>query len=76
MSSILLILIDVTLNDQETVRCIQSCYLYALYIQMLTTRTQSQAKTIFRNLLHVSIDSSSWQKISSSIDFRLFTFIK
>ncbi len=45
--------LDESFNDQETVRNIQCCYLYALYIQMLTTRTQSQAKTIFRNLLQV-----------------------
>ncbi|UJR36452.1 hypothetical protein I4U23_029175 [Adineta vaga] len=44
---------DETLQDQDTIRCIQCCYLYALYIQMLTTRTQSQAKTVFRNLLQI-----------------------
>jgi hypothetical protein len=44
---------DETLHDQEVVRSIQCCYLYALYIQMLTTRTQSQAKSIFRGLLHI-----------------------
>ena len=46
--------LDGTLHDQEMVRCIQCCYLYALYIQMLTTRTQTQAKALFRNLLQVN----------------------
>lgn len=73
---IFLIPTDVILNDQETVRCIQSCYLYALYIQMLTTRTQSQAKTIFRSLLQVRMNSSFFEITSSRIDFRLFTFIE
>jgi len=44
---------DETLSDPETIRNIQYCYLYALYIQMLTTRAQIQAKTVFRNLLQV-----------------------
>jgi hypothetical protein len=44
---------DETLNNQETVRHIQYCYLYALYTQMLITRTQLEAKTVFRNLLQV-----------------------
>ncbi|CAF1526938.1 unnamed protein product [Rotaria sp. Silwood1] len=44
---------DKTLNDQETVHHIQCCYLYALYTQMLATRTQIEAKTIFRNLLQI-----------------------
>ena len=44
---------DETLNNQERVRHIQYCYLYALYTQMLTTRTQLEAKTVFRNLLQV-----------------------
>ncbi|CAF4254440.1 unnamed protein product, partial [Rotaria magnacalcarata] len=42
---------DKNLNDQETVHHIQCCYLYSLYTQMLTTRTQLEAKTVFRNLL-------------------------
>jgi hypothetical protein len=45
--------LDITLHDHDTVRCIQCCYLYALYIQMLTTRTQTQSKALFRNLLQV-----------------------
>lgn len=52
-NSIFHINLDETLQDQETVRNIQYGYLYALYIQMLTTRTQSQAKTIFRSLHQV-----------------------
>ncbi|CAF3395440.1 unnamed protein product [Rotaria sp. Silwood1] len=44
---------DETLHDQETVRNIQCFYLYALYIQMLTTRTQPEAKLIFRSLLQI-----------------------
>ncbi|CAF1201426.1 unnamed protein product [Adineta steineri] len=44
---------DETLQDQETIRNIQYCYLYALYIQMLTTRTQSQSKAVFRSLLQI-----------------------
>ncbi|CAF3593609.1 unnamed protein product, partial [Rotaria sp. Silwood2] len=44
---------DKTINDQETVHHIQCCYLYALYTQMLATRTQLEAKTIFRNLLQI-----------------------
>jgi hypothetical protein len=50
------LILDETLHDQETVRNIQCCYLYALYIQMLTTRTQTQAKLVFRSLLQVRID--------------------
>ena len=45
--------LDGSLHDQETVRTIQYCYLYALYIQMLNTRTQAQAKELFLNLLQV-----------------------
>jgi hypothetical protein len=45
--------LDATLHDQETIRNIQYCYLYALYIQMLTTRTPRQAKAVFRSLLQV-----------------------
>lgn len=48
-------IVDVTLNDQETVRNIRDCYLYALYTQMLTTRTSSDAKIVFRSLLQVRI---------------------
>ena len=48
-------ILDGTLNDQETVHHIQYCYLYALYTQMLTTRTQIEARTVFRNLLQVGI---------------------
>ncbi|CAF1057702.1 unnamed protein product [Rotaria sordida] len=44
---------DTTLNDQETVHQIRCCYLYALYTQMLTTRTQFEAKTVFHNLLQI-----------------------
>ncbi|CAF2123009.1 unnamed protein product [Rotaria magnacalcarata] len=44
---------DKNLNDQETVHHIQCCYLYSLYTQMLTTRTQLEAKTVFRNLLQI-----------------------
>ncbi len=45
--------LDETLLNQEAVRSTQCCYLYALYIQMLTTRTQSQAKAVFRSFLQV-----------------------
>ncbi|CAF1161154.1 unnamed protein product [Adineta ricciae] len=44
---------DETLDDQEAVRHIQCCYLYALYTQMLTTRTQSEARAVFRSLLQL-----------------------
>ncbi|CAF1006532.1 unnamed protein product [Rotaria magnacalcarata] len=44
---------DDSLHNQEIVRSIQYFYLYALYIQMLTTRTQTQAKIIFRSLLQI-----------------------
>ncbi|CAF0780696.1 unnamed protein product [Adineta ricciae] len=44
---------DESLQDQETTRSIQYCYLYALYIQMLTTRTPTQAKALFQNLLQI-----------------------
>ena len=44
---------DETLRDQETIRTIQFCYLYALYNQMLMSRTQSRAKEIFLELLQI-----------------------
>lgn len=44
---------DMTLNDQEAVSNIRSCYLYALYAQLLTTRTQSEAETVLKSLLQI-----------------------
>ncbi|CAF1423746.1 unnamed protein product [Adineta steineri] len=44
---------DETLYDQETIRHILYCYLYTLYTQMLTTRSQSGARTVFRSLLQI-----------------------
>lgn len=67
---------DETLQDQETIRSIQYCYLYALYIQMLTTRAQSQAKAIFRSFLKVGASRcvSSFTRVNfSRADFRLST---
>ncbi|UJR09645.1 hypothetical protein I4U23_013879 [Adineta vaga] len=44
---------DDTLDDQEIVQRIQCCYLYSLYTQMLTTRSQNEARTVFRSLLQL-----------------------
>ena len=45
--------LDDTLVDHKTVRNIKYCYLYALYMQMLTRRTNAEARALFRNLLEV-----------------------
>ncbi|CAF0816116.1 unnamed protein product, partial [Didymodactylos carnosus] len=41
---------DETLEDQETIRSIRVCYLYALYTQMCTTRKKEDAEILFEQL--------------------------
>ena len=50
---IILCLPDQQLADSESVRIIKYCYLYALYIQMSTTRTEDEAKSIFNSVVQV-----------------------
>jgi len=44
---------DESLVDSETVRCVQDSYLYALYLQMVHSRTSPQARKLFRQLLQI-----------------------
>ena len=57
--------LDDALVDHKTVRNIKYCYLYALYMQMLTRRTHTEARALFRNLLEVS---RSIHRVKYSID--------
>lgn len=50
---IVLCLPDEQLVDSESVHIIKYCYMYALYIQLCTTRTEDEAKTVFDNILQV-----------------------
>lgn len=47
---------DETLIDPETVRSVQDCYLYALYLQMIHGRTSIESRKLFRQFLQI-IDS-------------------
>jgi hypothetical protein len=51
---IILCLSDRELIDGKSVHIIKHCYMYALYIQLCTTRTEVQAKYIFNRIVHVS----------------------
>ncbi|CAF1042318.1 unnamed protein product [Adineta steineri] len=53
---IVLCLPDKNLIDPESVHIIKYCYMYALYIQLCTTRTEDEAKSIFDQILQI-IDS-------------------
>jgi hypothetical protein len=55
---IVLCLPDEQLIDSESVHIIKYCYMYALYIQLCTTRTEDEAKTIFDNILQVNFLNS------------------
>ena len=44
---------DQQLKDPESVHSIKHCYMYALYIQLCTTRTEDEAKLLFTNILEV-----------------------
>ena len=50
---IILCLPDEQLIDSDSVHTVKYCYMYALYIQLCTTRTEDQAKTVFDNILQV-----------------------
>jgi len=54
---IVLCLPDEQLIDSESVHIIKYCYMYALYIQLCTTRTEDEAKTVFDNILQVHFKS-------------------
>jgi hypothetical protein len=47
---------DPLLTDTENVHVIKHCYMYALYIQLCSTRIEDQAKILFNNILQL-IDS-------------------
>ncbi|CAF4408122.1 unnamed protein product, partial [Adineta steineri] len=53
---IVLCLPDENLIDSESVHIIKYCYMYALYIQLCTTRTEDEAKSVFDQILQI-IDS-------------------
>ncbi|CAF4950911.1 unnamed protein product [Rotaria sp. Silwood1] len=47
---------DQQLKDQENIQIIKHCYMYALYIQLCSTRAENEAKTLFDNIIEI-IDS-------------------
>ncbi|CAF1262508.1 unnamed protein product [Rotaria sordida] len=47
---------DQQIKDQENIHIIKHCYMYALYIQLCSTRPENQAKILFNNILEI-IDS-------------------
>ncbi|CAF1111604.1 unnamed protein product [Rotaria sordida] len=51
---IILCLPDEQLIDCESVHIIKYCYMYALYIQLCTTRTEDEAKLVFENILQIT----------------------
>jgi hypothetical protein len=51
---IILCLPDEQLTDSESVHIIKYCYMYALYIQLCTTRTEDKAKSVFDHILQVN----------------------
>jgi hypothetical protein len=51
---IILCLPDDQLIESESVHIIKYCYMYALYIQMCTTRTEDEAKSVFDDILQVN----------------------
>ncbi|CAF2774678.1 unnamed protein product [Rotaria sp. Silwood2] len=51
---IILCLPDEQLRDSESVHIIKYCYMYALYIQLCTTRTEDEAKSVFENILQIT----------------------
>ncbi len=46
---------DSQLIDPETVHVIKHCYMFALYIQLCSTRTEGEAKILFDHILEVRI---------------------
>ena len=44
--------------EPDTVHTIKQCYMYALYIQLSTTRTEDEAKVFFGQILQVGSDVS------------------
>lgn len=42
--------------EPDTVQTIKQCYMYALYIQLSTTRTEDEAKAFFGQILQVGSD--------------------
>ncbi|CAF0817865.1 unnamed protein product [Rotaria sp. Silwood1] len=51
---IILCLSDEQFIDSENVHIIKYCYMYALYIQLCTTRTEDEAKSVFENILQIT----------------------
>lgn len=50
---IILCLPDKHSADSQKLHTLKYCYMYALYIQLCTTRTESEAKIVFENILQV-----------------------
>ena len=46
---------DSQLKDSESVHIIKHCYMYALYIQLCTTRTEDEAKLLFDRILEARL---------------------
>lgn len=44
--------------DSESVHVVKHCYMYALYIQLCSTRTEDQAKVLFNQIIEVNIKLS------------------
>ena len=51
---IILCLPDEKLIDSESVHTVKYSYMYALYIQLCTTRTEVEAKAVFDRILEVT----------------------
>ena len=56
--------------DPETVHTIKHCYMFALYIQLCSTRTEDEAKILFDNLLEVGLENHFAQNEFSVLDDR------
>ncbi|CAF1126527.1 unnamed protein product [Rotaria magnacalcarata] len=44
---------DQQLKDQESIHVINHCYMYALYVQLCSTRAENKAKILFDNILEI-----------------------
>ncbi|CAF4078086.1 unnamed protein product [Rotaria magnacalcarata] len=60
---IVLCLPDENLIDAESVHIIKYCYMYALYIQLCSTRTEDEAKTVFDQILQITNSISSLNEL-------------
>ncbi|CAF3489199.1 unnamed protein product [Rotaria socialis] len=44
---------DQQLEDQESIHVVNHCYMYALYVQLCSTRAENKAKILFDNILEI-----------------------